>query len=90
MTNVLDEWMTAGSSTKAILLKSTDCKRPAFCAGGDVKQIYETSNVNFFFQEYQLNHKIASSKIPIISLWDGVVMGGGVGKNCIAFFLPIE
>lgn len=36
---------------------------------------------DFFREEYELNHKIAMqlSTTPQISIWDGVVMGGGVG-----------
>jgi 3-hydroxyisobutyryl-CoA hydrolase len=73
-------------SLKAILIKSSEAKRPSFCAGGDVKFVYQNvlSNSNpqdFFFQEYQVNHAIATSKLPIVSLWDGVVMGGGVGLS---------
>ena len=34
---------------------------------------------DFFYQEYKTNHTIATCPIPIISLWDGVVFGGGVG-----------
>ncbi len=39
------------------------------------------STANFFRDEYQLNYKIAtqSTHIPQISIWDGIVMGGGVG-----------
>lgn len=69
------------SPLRAIVIKSTSAKRPAFCAGGDVKEIYEKENYRFFYDEYQLNHAIATSSVPIVSLWDGVVMGGGVGKN---------
>lgn len=71
------------SSVKAIVIKSSEAKRPAFCAGGDVKSIFENADPTFFHDEYQVNHLIATSSIPIISLWDGVVMGGGVGKNTI-------
>lgn len=34
---------------------------------------------DFFRDEYVVNHAIATSSTPQISLWDGVVMGGGVG-----------
>ena len=37
----------------------------------------ETSE--FFRQEYIVNHAIATWDRPQISLWDGVVMGGGAG-----------
>ena len=33
----------------------------------------------FFRQEYKVNHAIATLGKPQVSLWDGVVMGGGVG-----------
>lgn len=41
------------------------------------------STANFFREEYQLNYKIASQSpnIPQISIWDGIVMGGGVGLS---------
>jgi enoyl-CoA hydratase/carnithine racemase len=60
--------------------------KPVFCAGGDVKSIYlnPTSLASTFFQEeYQLNYKIATQPkhIPQVSIWDGVVMGGGVGLS---------
>jgi enoyl-CoA hydratase/carnithine racemase len=60
--------------------------KPIFCAGGDVKSIYlnPTSLASTFFQEeYQLNYKIATQPkhIPQVSIWDGIVMGGGVGLS---------
>lgn len=79
---------------QAILVKSTEAKRPSFCAGGDVKAVYEAGietrstvgkgipgsvTSDFFRYEYQLNHTIAKCSKPYISIWDGVVMGGGVG-----------
>lgn len=41
---------------------------------------------DFFQQEYQLNYKISMQNqhlvsIPQISIWDGIVMGGGVGLS---------
>ena len=70
--------------------------KPAFCAGGDVKAVYlagissndnnnttTTVTADFFREEYQLNHLIATQPphMPQISIWDGVVMGGGVGLS---------
>jgi enoyl-CoA hydratase/carnithine racemase len=78
MQDVFQEWQN-DSSLKAILIKSAEAKRPSFCAGGDVKTIYENADPSFFYDEYQVNYAIATSSIPIVSLWDGVVMGGGVG-----------
>lgn len=83
----LSAW-ASDDSCKAILIKSNTegSKHPAFCAGGDVKFLWEEGsngrleNANqFFWDEYQVNYAIGSSKKPIISLWDGIVMGGGAG-----------
>ena len=67
--------------------------KPAFCAGGDVKACYLAGlskdeserelTADFFREEYQLNYMIAMQPphIPQVSIWDGVVMGGGVGLS---------
>lgn len=97
--DVLDQWYHKDNSqVNAILLKPSDnpdAKRPIFCAGGDVKAMYESrmqqegthghgheglATADFFRKEYNINHRMATStKIPQISLWNGVVMGGGAG-----------
>ncbi|KTC88532.1 enoyl-CoA hydratase/isomerase family protein [Legionella cincinnatiensis] len=57
----------------------------AFCAGGDIRSLYFSGQVNdaeqmqFFWHEYRLNHFIHHLSKPYISLIDGIVMGGGVG-----------
>jgi enoyl-CoA hydratase/carnithine racemase len=136
MHDVLENWYSpaaapaaaGGSSSdkmQAILFKSNPdgLKRPAFCAGGDVKSIYtsiletmsdESSirhgqgqaglmSADFFRHEYTVNHALATvqesaytttnksdtndndndqhqQQQPVqISLWNGIVMGGGVG-----------
>jgi enoyl-CoA hydratase/carnithine racemase len=96
MQDVLQQWYQ-DDSMMAILLKSPPTKKvPAFCSGGDVKQVYlsgiETKNsivhgqgapgvdtAEFFRQEYQVNHMLATATKPHVSFWDGIVMGGGVG-----------
>ena len=72
---------------KAILFKGAGSK--AFSAGGDVKSLYdhkisgdkERSKLSgeFFREEYQTDYQLASMKPIQVSLWDGIVMGGGVG-----------
>ncbi len=57
-----------------------------FCAGGDVKCLSlkgkETElRKNFFFSEYKLNYQISNFSKPYLSLWNGVVMGGGLGLS---------
>jgi enoyl-CoA hydratase len=60
----------------------------AFCAGGDIRQIYEQGRagkqaevLTFWREEYRLNALIHAYPKPYIALIDGVVMGGGVGVS---------
>ena len=38
-------------------------------------------STDFFREEYQMNYAIAQSKAPQVSIWEGIVMGGGVGVS---------
>lgn len=57
----------------------------AFCAGGDVRWLYDSGQkddpeqLQFFYHEYRLNHAIHHYNKPYIALMDGITMGGGVG-----------
>jgi enoyl-CoA hydratase len=72
-------------SIAAVVLQSSNDK--AFCAGGDVIGLYTAGKAgssdweDFFFDEYRLNHAIATYPKPYISLINGIVMGGGVGVS---------
>ena len=69
----------------------------AFCAGGDVKTIWQaimksksdnltvtnTEAVSFFSAEYEMNYLLGTSPVPQVSIWDGIVMGGGVGLSVL-------
>jgi hypothetical protein len=91
--DVLTEWYR-DETLKAFLVRSTEAKVPAFCAGGDVKQVYlagiqapadesrpngqgiaGVATADFFRDEYIMNYSLATSPIPQISIWDGIVMG---------------
>lgn len=90
-----DDWSKDGL-LKAILLRGMGKK--AFCAGGDVKSLYEAKVSqqdktqkpeildNFFRDEFTCDYKMASLKPSLIALWDGIVMGGGVGISINAPF----
>jgi len=61
----------------------------AFCAGGDIQQLYDTGVAGdfafgqlFWADEYRLNAKIAQYPKPYIALMQGFTMGGGVGISC--------
>ncbi len=60
----------------------------AFCAGGDIRWLYERGRARdfdaqsqFFREEYHLNARIHRYAKPYVSLIDGIVMGGGVGVS---------
>ncbi|KUR78078.1 enoyl-CoA hydratase/isomerase family protein [Novosphingobium sp. FSW06-99] len=57
-----------------------------FCAGGDIAFLRDSalndggaSGRQFFYEEYQLNHLILTYPKPVITVMDGITMGGGVG-----------
>ncbi|MER7563662.1 enoyl-CoA hydratase/isomerase family protein [Streptomyces sp. NPDC097941] len=81
---VLAGWEHAPLS--AVVLASTGPK--AFCAGGDIRAIREHSlagdagaSERFFATEYRLNARIAEYPVPVVSLIDGLCMGGGLGLS---------
>lgn len=68
----------------AVVFRSGTTK--AFCAGGDIKSIRQLSVAgdvreieDFFAQEYRMNACIAAYPKPVISLINGICMGGGMG-----------
>ncbi|MEU5340442.1 enoyl-CoA hydratase/isomerase family protein [Streptomyces sp. NPDC020766] len=74
------------TSLSAVVLASTSTK--AFCAGGDIRTIREHSlagdaeaSERFFASEYRLNARIAEYPVPVVSLIDGLCMGGGLGLS---------
>jgi enoyl-CoA hydratase len=68
--------------------------RVAFCAGGDVRTIHDQrsaprAQLDFFREEYLADFALArhaAAAAPHVALWDGVVMGGGVGVSIHAPF----
>lgn len=89
------------SSVGAFIMKGVGGK--AFCAGGDVKSIWQELMDNgppsdetigrrgllhsdFFRDEYTMDFLLGTSLRPQISLWDGIVMGGGVGISMLGAF----
>ena len=78
----LNKW-SADKKIKRVLLKG---EGKHFCAGGDVKKVHLSGNKsnlkkNFFSTEYKLNYEIYNFPKPYMSIWNGVVMGGGVGLS---------
>ncbi|WP_319531393.1 enoyl-CoA hydratase/isomerase family protein [uncultured Cohaesibacter sp.] len=85
----LDLWRT-DDSIKAVVVTSASEK--AFCAGGDIRAVYETRGnplYDFFYDEYRLNQAIHSYPKPYIALINGIVMGGGVGISMHGRFVVL-
>ena len=82
MTDALLAWRDDGA-VKAVLIDHTGER--GFCAGGDIRYLADSVAVGgeaakrFFFTEYQLNHLMKVYPKPIITVMDGITMGGGVG-----------
>lgn len=60
----------------------------AFCAGGDIRSITDAGRngdilpgCNFFNDEYRLNYALHTLPVPLVSIIDGITMGGGVGLS---------
>ena len=78
----LNQWQY-NNNIKRVLLKG---EGKVFCAGGDIKSMFLSSGVSdlkkiFLFKEYKLNYAISQFTKPYLSIWDGIVMGGGAGLS---------
>ena len=81
-TETILKWKTDASIKRILLLGEGN----SFCAGGDVKSLFLSSNKNnlkkiFFQKEYLLNNLINEFSKDYLSVWNGLVMGGGVGLS---------
>ena len=86
MERVIPGW-EKDPAIKAVVVRGAGDR--AFCAGGDVTNLYRESRDNpsgtlrrdFFRDEYIVNRRIYRYAKPWISLIDGIDMGGGVGLS---------
>lgn len=86
MLTQLTRWKS-DPSIVCVLLEGAGEK--AFCAGGDVRAIYQAGilapdavtheALHFFEQEYRLDYLLHCFEKPVIVWGDGIVMGGGLG-----------
>lgn len=87
------EW--AKSDTAQIVLLKGEGEK-SLCAGGDVAALAQSiaqkgdqgskETTEYFRDEYELDHAIATFKKPFVALQDGITMGGGVGLSMHAPF----
>ena len=79
---LLQRWAT-DDNVVAVVLRANGDK--AFCAGGDIRQLYEGIQSNdpelmaFFKEEYALDLFIHNYPKPVMALANGLVLGGGMG-----------
>ncbi|KAG2374183.1 hypothetical protein C9374_011020 [Naegleria lovaniensis] len=78
LTKILEQALE-DSNVHFVMLSSSNEK--AFCAGGDIKDLRKGIAKVFFTEEFALNHFIYEfcKKKPIVSMLNGITMGGGVG-----------
>jgi enoyl-CoA hydratase/carnithine racemase len=78
----LDAWQR-DDRVRTIVLRGAGGR--AFCAGGDVRALYEgyrsgeDPHHEFFAFEYALDYRIHTYPKTIVAVMDGIVMGGGMG-----------
>jgi len=92
ISEILKKWEN-DDKIKVVLFDSLQDK--GFCAGGDLKEIYNdflkdgncTEKDRFFKIEFDLDKYVKNYKKPIISHWYGVTMGGGIGLTINSDFI---
>ena len=83
-----DKWDSSKDYPHNLIIKSDHPK--AFCAGGNIMDIYKFHKegkptefkMKFFKKEFEIDYRIAELKkkgVSTFAFWDGITMGGGVG-----------
>ncbi|MEM6610416.1 MAG: enoyl-CoA hydratase/isomerase family protein [Pseudomonadota bacterium] len=82
----LKAW-TADDRVKLVLIDAEGDK--AFCAGGDIAEMYATGTAGdfaygqrFWADEYRMNARLFRFPRPVVTFLQGFTMGGGVGVGC--------
>lgn len=74
----------AGGDVKSIYTELVESSSNA--KGGPQPATPGSISYDFFKVEYEMNYLLGMSKIPQVSFWDGIVMGGGVGVSVLGAF----
>ncbi len=84
--SALDAWADDPDVTLLIIDGAGD---KAFCAGGDIQEMYDTGRAGdfsygdrFWRDEYRMNAKLFHFPKPVVTFLHGFTMGGGVGVGC--------
>jgi enoyl-CoA hydratase len=86
ITAALRDWETDDGVATVLI---SGAGERGLCAGGDVVAIYKhmqagASKEIFWEDEYRMNSYISRYPKPVLSLMDGVVLGGGIGLSAHA------
>lgn len=84
--DALDAWQS-DDDVKMLVIDAEGDK--AFCAGGDIAELYDTGTKGdfaygqtFWADEYRMNAKMFTFPKPVAAFMQGFTMGGGVGVGC--------
>ena len=86
----IDTALKAWAEDDAVALLLIDAEgEKAFCAGGDIAEMYATGTAGdyaygrrFWADEYRMNARLFDFPKPVVTLLQGFTMGGGVGVGC--------
>jgi enoyl-CoA hydratase len=92
MCRAIDAALIAWAEDTAVAVVLIDAEgERAFCAGGDIAEIYRTGRAgdfamarDFWREEYRMNARIHAYPKPVVTFLQGFTMGGGVGLGCHA------
>lgn len=92
MCHDIEAALRAWADDPTVALVIIDAEGPkAFCAGGDIAELYATGTAGdfdygrrFWRDEYRMNLLLGRYPKPIVALMQGFTMGGGVGLACHA------
>lgn len=82
LTRLFTQW-ASDPGIQCVVMRGAGEK--AFCAGGDIRALRDsalsggTLHRDFFIEEYALDYQLHRYVKPVISVLDGIVMGGGMG-----------
>ena len=84
----LDDWAEDDGVAMLVIDGAGD---KAFCAGGDIAEMYATGTAGdfdygrrFWADEYRMNARLYNFPKPVATFLQGFTMGGGVGVGCHA------
>ena len=87
MFQLLDQALTEAVEDGSRLILLDGAGERGFCGGGDIKAMSADGARGaheILSTEYDVDHRIATSPVPVVGIMDGVTMGGGLGLTAHA------